>query len=162
MHPLRGYADDVQQGLARGLLVALVVVGRDEPLVAPPEVHRRPVDPLPGRGAGQGGDPLKGSGADAPAGEHHRRGPVHRLRGAQSGDQRLGDGPGQVRDVGLDDDVRRALGHESAAGLVAAARFFGRPPLPVSLSAGSTQMYSRWGTRSASPVTPVAASSASR
>ena len=47
-----GHADAVQQRLAGLLLVALVVVGGHEALVAPPDVDRRPVDRLaPGSAA---------------------------------------------------------------------------------------------------------------
>ena len=161
------------------LLVALVVVGGDEPLVAPPDVDRRPVDHLADRLGGQRGDVLEDRGADPAAGQHHRRGAVDGLGGGQPGDQRGGDGPGQPVGVRLDDDVRR-LGRASPAvtSRRPSARLLGRRPCGSAFgcagrrvasagawplaSAGSNQMCSRVGERSASPVTPVAASSASR
>ena len=84
---------------------------------------------------------------------------MHRLRGGQPGDQRLGRRAGQVLGVRLDDDVRGGRAHESLAAVGGGALL--RPaPLPFP-SAGSNQTCSRLGERSARPVTPVAASRAS-
>ena len=50
VHPRRVDGDVVQQGLAGAGLVALGVAGRQEPLVAPPDVHLAPVDGVAGAG----------------------------------------------------------------------------------------------------------------
>ena len=159
MHPVRRVPRRVEQRAPGALLVALVVVGRDEALVAPPDVHRRPVDASRGGLGGQRRDVLEDGGADPAAGEHDRRRAVRGLRGRQPGDQRLGDGLRQVLGVGLDDE---SGGERSRLGALGGGPLFGAPaPWPFS-SAGSNQTCSRTGEWSISPATPVAASSASR
>ena len=158
-----GHADPAEQRLAGLLLVALVVVGRDEPLVAPPDVDVLPVDRLAHRLRGQPGDVLEDGDADPAPGQHDRRRAVHRLGGGQPGDQRLRRRPGQVLGVGLDDDVRAGGVRRRAAARVAGGAGGSRvalsrrrassagEPLPCS-SAGSNQTCSRLGERSARPV----------
>ena len=154
MDPVLRHADAAQQRRAGLLLVALVVVGGHEALVAPPDVDLLPVDRLAHRLRGQAGHVLQHGDADPAAGQHDRGRAVHRLGGGQPGDQRLGGRAGQVLGVRLDDDVRGGSAHE----LFAAARFFGGEPLS---SAGSNHTCSRFGERSARSLTPVADSSAS-
>ena len=150
------------------LLVALVVVGRDEALVAPPDVDRRPVDRLADRLGGQGRDVLEDGDPDPTAGQHHRRAPVQRLGGGQPGDQRLRRLPGPAGRRPLRRRRRECAAPSGRSRAGRGLRRLGalpRPlPLPLPLasgSAGSNQTCSRTGERSARPVTPVAASRAS-
>ena len=87
-----GDVEGVEQRVARLLVVALGVAARDEPLVAPPEVHARPVDAVAARvraAAASTAEPID------PAGERD----VHELAvGAQLGersDEPGGDGLGE-------------------------------------------------------------------
>ena len=83
-------------------LVALGVVGGDEPLVAPPDVDPAPVDGVPGGGAAHG---LEQRDADAAAGQHDGRPAAQRLRVDEPGEQPGGGRLGQ--DVGVAGDDER-------------------------------------------------------
>src|SRR5258708_6149062 len=67
MHALGHYVDVVEQCTAGTCLVPFRMPGRQEALVAPPDLHPPPVDRVPGRG---GGELSKNSGADSAAGKH--------------------------------------------------------------------------------------------
>ncbi len=145
VHPHRVEVEVVQQGRARLPVVALGVLGRDEPLVTPPDVHLSPVHRAPGRGPAER---VQGSDADAAAGQHDRGGPAQRLGVDQSGDQPSGHGGGQhLRVLGDDDDRGRAH--------VVVRAGSGTPS-----SVGSCQTCVRTGARPASGGDPVAAARA--
>lgn len=69
MHPARLNVDMIEQGAAGAGLVALGIVGGQEPLVAPPDLDPAPVDCVPCGSGGQFGQDL---GADPAAGQYNR------------------------------------------------------------------------------------------
>ena len=117
--PGRIDVDVIEQGGARAGLVPLLVPGRLEPLVPPPDVHVPPVHRVAGRGRRELGEH---GGADPAAGEHQRGGAAGRGRVHQPGDQPRRDRLGQQRGVPVDDDLRSAHGPAISCPAAAARR----------------------------------------
>jgi glycine/D-amino acid oxidase-like deaminating enzyme len=111
MDPARIDVDVVEQRRAGPGLVALGMPGRQEPLVAPPDVQVRPVDRVPHGGGGQLG---QHRGADATARQHQRRRAPRRLHVDQPGHQPGGDDLGQQLLVAVDHHHRRGHGDPSS------------------------------------------------
>ena len=95
-----GHRDVVEERRTRLPLVAIVVVLRDEPLVAPPEVHLRPVDAV---ACGRAVDRLEHRDAHRPAGQSDVRFAevVEDVDGL--GEEACGDRPGERLLVGVDE-----------------------------------------------------------
>jgi hypothetical protein len=107
VHVPRQDVDVVEQRAARACLVPLRVPGRQETLVAPPDLDPAPVDRVPGGGCGEFGEHLR---SDAAAGQHDRSQALRADRvdqpGNQPGRDRLGEQPAVV----VDQDLRGSDG----------------------------------------------------
>ena len=105
VHPRRVDVHVVEQGRAGARFVPLLVPGRQEPLISPPDVDMAPVHGVPGRRGGKLGEHR---GADATAGKHERRGAPRRHGINEPRHQPGGDSPGQQRRIPVDNDFRCA------------------------------------------------------
>ncbi len=97
----------VEERLARLRLVALAVAGREEALVAPPDVHARPVD---GVARGVARERRQARDPDGPARQHDVHGAADRLHVEQPRHEARRHGLGEHGGVGVhDDEARRGV-----------------------------------------------------